>query len=76
MLCGERSKNTYPGGREGLYMHLSPRIQVSVYFECILLFKLTSVGTHPEPTILLILDSLDEVLAHFIRRRLRVAVLA
>lgn len=37
---------------------------------------ISSVWTYPEPAVLLVLDRLNEVLAHFVRRRLRVAVLA
>lgn len=36
----------------------------------------TSIRTSPEPTVLLVLDSLDEVLADLIRSRARVTVLA
>jgi hypothetical protein len=36
----------------------------------------STIWTYPEPTILLVLDGLDEVLAHFVRCCLRVAVFA
>jgi hypothetical protein len=36
----------------------------------------STIWTYPEPTILLVLDGLDKVLAHFVRCRLRISVFA
>lgn len=42
----------------------------------LILAGVTSIGTDPEPTVLLVLDRLNEELADLIGRRLRVSVLA
>ena len=42
----------------------------------LILAGVTSIGTDPEPTVLLVLDRLDEELADLISSRLRVSVLA